>query len=419
LFYLGGVGIAVGREVALGKPLSAAAVAKLKKQGRYGVGDGVYLQISKWKTRAWVFRYERFGKAHYMGLGPCHLISLAQARAKGRDAQRMLLDGDDPLSAKRQKRANEALRLAREQTFEQCAIAYLADHDVGWSAASSAQWRQSLSAYVFPVIGRLPVAEIDLPLILKVLEPIWREVPETANRVRSRLEAILGWATVRGLRTGDNPARWTNNLKHLLPSRSKFDEVEQFAALPYKDIGVFMQLLRAEQSVAARALEFIILTAARRGEVLNARWSEIQDGLWVPKERMKAGVEHRVVLSATALKLLAALPREGEYIFIGARAGQPLNHMSFRRLMAKLGYTVTVHGFRATFKTWASEMTAYPNHVVEQALAHTISNAVEAAYQRGDLIQKRRRLMEDWAKFCGRAATRVAGGEVVALRGVS
>jgi integrase len=335
--------------------ISAAAVARLKKQGRYGVGDGVYLQISKWKTRAWVFRYERFGKTHYMGLGPYPLISMAQARAKGRDAQRMLLDGDDPLSAKRQKRNEEQLRLAREQSFEQCALKYLKGHDVGWSQASSVQWRQSLSAYVFPIIGKLPVAEIDLPLILKVLEPIWREVPETASRVRSRLEAILGWATVRGLRTGDNPARWTNNLKHLLPSRSKFDKREQFAALPYKDIGAFMQLLRAEQGVAARALEFIILTAARRGEVLEARWSEIQDGLWViPKERMKAGVEHRVVLSATALKLLAALPREGEYIFIGARAGQPLNHMSFRRLMAKLGYTVTVHGFRATFKTWAS-----------------------------------------------------------------
>jgi hypothetical protein len=258
--------IAVGREIALGKPLSAVAVAKLKKPGRYGVGDGVYLQISKWNTRAWIFRYERFGKAHYMGLGPCRLISLADARAKGRDAQRMLLDGDDPLSAKRQKRTNEALRLAREQTFEQCALAYLADHDVGWSQASSVQWRQSLSTYVFPVIGQLPVAEIDLPLILKVLEPIWREVPETASRIRSRMEAILGWATVRGLRTGDNPARWTNNLKHLLPSRSKFDQREQFAAMPYKDIGAFMEKLRAQEGIPAKALEFLILTAARRGD---------------------------------------------------------------------------------------------------------------------------------------------------------
>lgn len=401
------------------KPLSAAAVSKLKKQGRYGVGDGVYLQISKWKTRAWVFRYERFGKAHYMGLGPCHLTSLAQARSKGRDAQRMLLDGHDPLSAKRQKRATEALRLAREQTFEQCALAYLADHDVGWSAASSRQWRQSLTTYAFPVIGKLPVAEIDLPLVLKVLEPIWRDVPETASRLRSRLEAVLGWAAVRGLRQGDNPARWGSHLEHVLPSRNKFDKVEQFAALPYAEIGGFMARLRAEQTVAARALEFIILTAARRGEVLGARWSEIQDGLWViPKERMKAGVEHRVSLSAPALRLLASLPREGGYIFIGGQAGRPLNHMSVARVLKKLGCAATVHGFRATFKTWASEITAYPNHVVEQALAHAISNAVEAAYQRGDLLQKRRRLMEDWAKYCGKLVPRGAG-DVVALRGVS
>jgi integrase len=414
LIYLGDVVIAVGREIAVRKPLSVAAVAKLKKQGRYGVGDGVYLQISKWKTRAWVFRYERFGKTHYMGLGPCHLISLAQARAKGRDAQRMLLDGDDPLSAKRQKRTDEALKLAREQTLEQCARAYLADHDVGWSAASSIQWRQSLSTYVFPLIGKLPVAEIDLPLVLKVLEPIWKEVPETASRVRSRLEAILGWATVRGLRAGDNPARWTNNLKHLLPSRGKFDEVEQFAALPYKEMGGFMKRLRAEHSVAARALEFTVLTAARRGEVLGARWIEIQDGLWViPKERMKARVEHRVVLSGPALNLLAALPREGEYVFIGRRAGRPLNGMSFSRLLAKLGYTATIHGFRATFKTWASETTAYPNHVVEQALAHAISNAVEATYLRGDLIDKRRQLMEAWADYCAEPR---GAGDVVPIR---
>jgi integrase len=332
----------------------------------------------------------------------------------------MLLDGHDPLSAKRQKRATEALRLAREQTFEQCALAYLADHDVGWSAASSRQWRQSLTTYAFPVIGKLPVAEIDLPLVLKVLEPIWRDVPETASRLRSRLEAVLGWAAVRGLRQGDNPARWGSHLEHVLPSRNKFDKVEQFAALPYAEIGGFMARLRAEQTVAARALEFIILTAARRGEVLGARWSEIQDGLWViPKERMKAGVEHRVSLSAPALKLLASLPREGEYIFIGGQAGRPLNHMSVARVLKKLGCAATVHGFRATFKTWASELTAYPNHVVEQALAHAISNAVEAAYQRGDLLQKRRRLMEDWAKFCGTHGARAASGDVVALRGVS
>ena len=399
------------------KPLAEKAVAKLKKPGRYAVGHGVYLQISQWNTRAWVLRYILNGTARHMGLGSAEYVTLAEAREKGYAARRLLIDGIDPLSLKRQKRTDEALRLAREQTFEQCALTYIADHEVGWSAASSAQWRQSLAAYAFPIIGKLPVAEIDLALVLKVLEPIWREVPETASRVRSRLEAVLGWATVHGLRQGDNPARWTNHLKHLLPSRRSFDKVEGFAALPYKDIGGFVRRLRDDHSVAARALEFIILTAARRGEALGARWDEIRDGMWIiPAERMKAGKEHRVPLSKRALELLASLPREGEFIFIGGRAGRPLNNMSFPRLLAKLDVATTAHGFRSTFRDWAAEMTGYPNHVVEQALAHQIGNAVEAAYRRGDLIEKRKRLMEDWAKFCAQPTRK---GEVVTLRGVS
>src|SRR5262245_60114198 len=201
---------------------TAAAVSKIKKPGRYGVGDGVHLQISKWGTKSFVFRYERFGRAHYMGLGPYPLVSLAAARAKGREARLALLDGDDPLTLKRQKRNEAMLREARDRTFEQCAKDFIASHETGWTAGSTAQWNQSLAAYVYPVIGKLPVAEIDLPLVLKVLEPIWREIPETASRVRSRVESILGWATVRELRTGDNPARWTNHLQHLLPSPRLF-----------------------------------------------------------------------------------------------------------------------------------------------------------------------------------------------------
>jgi integrase len=388
----------------LRKQRSAAGVAKLTKTGRYAVGDGVYLQISKWNTRAWVFRYESLGRPHYMGLGPCHLISLAQARAKGRDAQRMLLDGIDPLEAKREKRNEAALRLVRNQTFEQCALAYIAAHEAGWSPASTMQWRQSLSAYTFPIIGKLPISAIDLPLVLRVLEPIWRDVPETASRVRSRLEAILGWATVRGLRQGDNPARWNNHLKHLLPSRRKFDPVERFKALPYKDIGALMGRLRTEDGIAARALEFLILTAARRGEALGARWPEILDNTWtIPAERTKARRVHRIPLSRRALELLLSLPREGEYVFMGARAGQPLGHVSLHRLLVKLSCKATVHGFRSTFRDWAAEQTNYPNHVVEQALAHSIGNAVEAAYRRGDLFEKRRQLMESWAAFLSHA----------------
>src|SRR5262245_33129406 len=383
---------------------TAAAVSKIKKPGRYGVGDGVHLQISKWKTKSWVFRYERFGKPHYMGLGPYPLVSLAAARAKGREARLALLDGNDPLTLKRQKRNEQMLREARDRTFEQCARDYIASHETGWTAASTAQWNQSLAQYVYPTIGRLPVAEIDLPLVMKVLEPIWREVPETASRVRSRLESILGWATVRELRSGDNPARWNNHLKHLLPSRRSFDRVESFTALPYKDVAALMKRLRAEPGVAARALEFLILTAARRGEVLGARWSEIQGDTWViPAERMKARREHRVPLSKQAMALLAKLPREdGECLFIGARQGQSLGRTTLARALTKAGVRATVHGFRSSFRDWAAECTSYPREVAEMALAHGIPSAVEAAYRRGDLIEKRKRLMQDWATYCDR-----------------
>jgi integrase len=392
---------------------SAAAVAKLKAPGRYAVGDGVQLQISKWHTKAWVFRYERFGRPHYMGLGPCDLISLAEARAKGREARRLLLDGVDPLALKRQKRNEAALRQAREQTFEACARAYITAHDAGWSRASSAQWIASLERYVFPLIGKLPVSEIDLPLVLKVLEPIWLTVSETASRIRGRIEAILGWATVRGLRTGDNPARWSSHLEHLLPSQAAIRQKERHAALPYKDVGAFMAKLRAEEGVPARALEFLILTAARTAEVLGARWDEIDGDMWtVPAERMKGRVEHRVPLSKRAIKLLAELPRQGDFVFIGGR-GARMDKMSLHRVLTRLECNTTVHGFRSTFRDWAADTTGYANHVVEKALAHTIPNAVEAAYRRGLLFEKRRRLMQDWADYCGRARV---DADVVPLR---
>jgi integrase len=387
---------------------NAAQVAKLKAPGRYAVGDGVQLQISKWNTRAWVFRYERFGKPHYMGLGPCSLVSLAEARAKGREARRLLLDGIDPLARKRQKRNEAKLRDAREQTFEACAREYMTAHDAGWSREHSGQWTSTLGRYVFPVIGKLPVSEIDLPLVLRVLEPVWRKVPETASRVRGRIEAVLGWASVRGLRAGDNPARWSNHLEHLLPSQTDFRRKGQHAALPYKDIGAVMFRLRQEEDVAARALEFTILTAARSGEVAGASWDEIEDDTWtVPATRMKGGKEHKVPLSKRALELLADLPREGGLVF------GKLNHMSMRRVLTRLGSDVTVHGFRSSFRTWADEQTAYPPHVVEQALAHTVGNAVERAYRRGDLFEKRRRLMQDWADYCGRVRVE---GDVEPLR---
>jgi integrase len=392
---------------------TAAAVAKFKKPGRYAVGDGVSLQISKWHTRSWVFRFKRFNRTHYMGLGPCSLVNLADARAKGRAFRRQLLDGIDPLQDKRRRRADEILALARNKTFADCAHEYIASHEAGWSVASSTQWRQSLEQYVFPLIGKLPVSEIDLPVVLRVLKPIWQTVPETASRVRARLENILGWAAVHGLRSGDNPARWQSHLEHILPSRRSFDPIEGFAALPYPQVPTFMSGLRGEEGAAARAFEFLILTGTRRGEVLGARWDEIRGDMWViPAARMKLRREHRVPLSKQAQALLAALPREGQYLF-SVRSGQPLNHMSLRRILTKLANGATVHGFRSAFRDWTAEETHFPREVCEQALAHKISNAVEAAYRRGDLFEKRRRLMQDWSDYCERGHVE---GDVVPLR---
>jgi integrase len=391
---------------------TVTAVNKVKKPGRYAVGDGVSLQISQWHTRSWIFRYRRHGHVHYMGLGPCSLVTLAEARSKGRAYRRQLLDGIDPLADKRRKRADEILALARNRTFEQCAHEYIASHEAGWSATSSTQWRQSLAAYVFPIIGKLPVAEVDLPAVLRTLKPIWQQIPETASRVRARLENILGWATVHGLRTGDNPARWQSHLEHLLPARRSFNPVEGFAALPYTQVPALMARLRAEEGAAARAFEFLILTGTRRGEVLGARWDEIQDDMWViPAARMKLRREHRVPLSTQAQALLGALPRGGQYVFGGLRS---LNHMSFKRILTKLEVGATVHGFRSAFRDWAAEETNFPREVCEQALAHKISNAVEAAYRRGDLFEKRRRLMQDWVDYCEHGHVE---GDVVPLRG--
>jgi integrase len=392
---------------------TVTAVNKLKKPGRYAVGDGVSLQISQWHTRSWIFRYKRHGRVHYMGLGPCSLVTLAEARAKGREFRRQLLDGVDPLANKRRKQADEILALARTRTLEQCAHEYIASHEAGWSAASSTQWRQSLEQYVFPVIGKLPVGEVDLPVVLRVLKPIWQTVPETASRVRARLENVLGWAAVHGLRSGDNPARWQSHLEHILPSRRSFDPIEGFAALPYVQVPTFMAGLRGEEGGAARAFEFLILTGTRRGEVLGARWEEIQHDMWViPAARMKLRREHRVPLSNQAQALLAALPRDGQCVF-NVRAGQPLNPMSFRRILIKLADGATVHGFRSAFRDWAAEETSFAREVCEQALAHKISNAVEAAYRRGDLFEKRRRLMQNWADYCERGHV---DGDVVPLR---
>ena len=286
----------------------------------------------------------------------------------------------------------------------------MAAREAGWRR-SAGQWQQSLRAYVYPRIGELAVGDIDTAAVMSVLQPIWTKLPETASRVRGRIEAVLSWAKVHGLRDGDKPARWRGHLDQLLPARAKVKRVEHFAALPYDIVGVFVAELRNEQGMSVRALEFAILTAARSGEVLSARWDEIKGNTWtIPAERMKGGREHRVPLSDRALALL---PRKrGEFVFSGAHGRLGPNALT--RVIKRMGYNATAHGFRSTFRDWAAETTAYPNHVVEMALAHAIPSGVEASYRRGDLFEKRRELMQEWAYYCSKPDT--ANGVVVPLR---
>ena len=384
-------------------------LAKLTERGRYAVGQNVYLQISEWGTRSWLFRYAVNGKPRTMGLGAYDLLTLAEARERGHAARRLLLDGIDPLEAKRRGRRERKLSSVRQKTFRDVALDYIAAHEAGWKGSKSrVQWMQSLEEYAFPVIGDTAVASVDVAGVLAVLERA-RAVPETQKRVKNRLASILDWASARDLRPHDNPAKRPN----LLPKRKKF--VTHLAAMPYANLSAFVAELRDRPEMSARALEFLILTAGRPAEVSGARWTEIDGDTWaVPGERMKGGRPHRVPLSERAVELLAQLPRDGEYCFGGRRRGESLHPVGLVTLLRRMGHDVTAHGFRSTFRDWAAETTSYPNHVVEMALAHAVGNGVEAAYRRGDLFEKRRRLMEDWAAFCAQPAR---AGAVVPIQG--
>ena len=405
--------------------LNDKKIARLTKPGRYGNGHGLYLQIREGASsgllrRSWLLRYELNGKERFYGLGPLHTVSLKDARERARKARLQLLDGIDPIAAKQQRKADAALAAAKAITFETAAQQYFDQHAAKWrNRKHRAQFLSTLQTYAYPTLGKLPVAAIDTGLVLKVIEPIWPTKTETASRVRSRVEAVLDWATVRGYRTGDNPARWKGHLAEVLPARGKIRRTIHHAALPFGEIGAFVAALRAREGVAARTLEFGILTAARTGEVIGARWPEVdlKAKVWtVPAGRMKGGREHRVPLSDGALEILRALPREDNNprVFIGPRKGG-LSNMAMASVLHRMGRdAITVHGFRSTFRDWAAERTSYPNHVVEMALAHVIGDRVEGAYRRGDLFEKRRRLMADWAKYCGTKPTQ--GAEVVPIR---
>jgi integrase len=331
----------------------------------------------------------------------------------------MVKDGVDPIDNRRAERAARRAERAKVMTFSQCADIYVVAHQAGWrNQKHAAQWPSTLSAYVYPHFGALPVQMIDTGLVMRALEPIWLEKPETAGRVRGRIESILDWATARGYREGENPARWRGHLENLLPRKSKLRRVEHHAALPYAELGIFMADLRQQNGIAARALEFTILTAARTGEVIGARWDEINftEKLWVvPSARMKAGQEHRVPLPPAALAILEDMRaiRSGDFIFSNGRGSQPISNMAMTMTLRRMGRGgLTVHGFRSSFRDWAAERTNFAREVAEMALAHTVSDKVEAAYRRGDLFEKRRQLMSAWARYCGTVTT---GADIVAL----
>jgi len=406
--------------------LTEKAVQRAKKKGYLSDGGGLYLRVGPTGAKSWVFRFRKMvdGKTKLteMGLGPLHTVTIAEARDKAMKRCKEVQayrEGEvalDPLAAKRAVLAARGVASAKAMTFRACAEAYIDAQRAGWRGpANEIQWRQSLTDYAYPVFGALPVQAVDVPLVMKVVEPIWTTKPETASRVRGRIESVLNWATTRGFRAGENPARWRGHLENLLPSRAKVRRVKHLAALPYAKVGGFVAALRREHGVASRALEFIILTACRTGEVLGARWEEIDlgEGVWViPAARMKAGREHRVPLSGAALAVLARMQPSVGLVFPGLRPGKPMGRVEPRRVLDRMGVGVTVHGFRSTFAQWAAERTAYPHEVREMALAHAVGDAVVRAYQRSDLFDRRRRLMDDWARWCAGQA----GGEVVPIR---
>jgi integrase len=407
--------------------LSAVEVAKAKGPAVLHDGGGLYLRISPTSSKAWVFRFQLDGKRRDMGLGPFPDISLSEARRRATDHRNQRRDGIDPLEAKAAQRQAQRLASAKGRTFQECAVEFIEKHRAGWrNAKHRQQWENTLATYVYPTLGELAVSAIDTGLVVQVLDPIWTTKPETASRVRGRIEAVLDAATVRGFRQGPNPAQWKGNLAHILPARSRVRKVEHHAALPFDEMPAFLVAVRSRQGMAARALEFAALTAARTGEVLGARWSEIDLAakVWaVPADRMKAGREHRVPLSDAALDVLErvkplslrtdGMPNPAAPVFPGPRRALPMSNMTKLMLLRRMKRDdLTAHGFRSTFSDWAAERTSYPREVVEMALAHAIVNKVEAAYRRGDLFEKRRQLMIDWANFCQMSPA----GQVVALR---
>jgi integrase len=429
------------------KRLSVKEIESNDKPGLYCDGNGLYLQVSQQKTKSWVFRFQIAGRPRKMGLGEVRIgevgrITLADARKKAYAAHLLVADGIDPIEERNARKAKAAVESAKALTFRQCAKGYIDANKHAWkNAKHGAQWEATLETYAYPVIGKLPVGAVDEGHIMKILQPIWTTKTETASRVRARIEKVLDRARVLKLRTGDNPARWIGHLDQLLPARSQVAPGENQPALPYKQIPEFMPALRQREGIGARALEFTILTIARTGDTIGAKWHEIdlKEKLWtVPAARLKSkrGTrkrDHVVPLSDRALAILKDLPREGDYVFPGPKAGGPLSNAAMAAVIDRMnedrvkaglpkwvdpqqdGREIVPHGFRSTFRDWASEQTDYPSELCEMAMAHTVSDKVEAAYRRGDMREKRVRLMRDWAEFCT-SSPRGESAKVIEMR---
>jgi integrase len=390
--------------------LSTVKIATEKKPGYYADGGNLYLRVAPGGTKGWIFRFARAGKTRDAGLGPFPAVSLALARKQAEGYRQLVAAGVDPIAQRSEALKAARIQSARATTFEQCAKAFIESHEAGWkNDKHKQQWRSSLANHVFAVLGPLPVEAIDTGLVMKALGPMWTRTPETASRVRGRIESILDWAKARGYRDGENPARWRGHLDNLLPAKTKVRSVVHHAALPFRDIGAMMAKLRDETSIQARALELLILTATRTGETLGATWEEFDaaERLWViPARRMKKGRrEHRVPLSPRVVAILKEMAeiRQADLVFPGLKQGRPLSLFTLRGALQRVGYGhVTLHGFRSSFRDWAAEMTNFPRDAAELALAHAVGNKVEAAYRRGDLLEKRRMLMEEWAAHCAR-----------------
>jgi integrase len=383
--------------------------------GYYGDGGGLYLRVGPAGTKSWVFRYEVAGKAREMGLGALHTHTLREARELARQCRQKRYQGIDPIDERKARQARAKTASATARTFRHCAEAYVKANEAGWrNTKHRSDWVASLGTHVFPVIGDMPVGAIDTAAVLKVLSPIWTQIPETASRVRGRLELVLDWAKAHKYRDGaDNPARWKGNLQGVLPRKDKVRSVEHYAALPYAEIPALVGEVSVDPGIPAQALLFTILTCGRTNEVLGAKWDEfdLAKQVWlVPAERMKA---HRVALNSAALAIFPKLfaNRHSEFVFAG-QYGRPLSARTMLDTLKRLRPGTTVHGLRSSFRDWAAECTGFPAEIAEMALAHTVSGAVERAYKRTDLLERRRQLSETWGAFCtGSAGT----GNIVTL----